>query len=304
MITGGYRSSHLSSTEVYPAISGCSLPALPSARSYHTTFVTTGPSPKVVTCGGFDGRSLASCLVLDLNNQLWNETTIGQLPQTRDSHAVVSMENIGTYLIGGDSLESWRFSRIMKRTTDFLAQGLTQWVAGPDIPVDMKYPCAVKISDLSFLVIHNTDIREYQVDITNPTSNSGWQRTTKWPRMQTSRTLTPGCSKIENYIVIAGGYNYNSGYLRSTEVLNLSTRTIVYAGDLNSPRRYFHMATITRDGQQLILALGGYSRSWRQNSVEQFNPNNNTWTLAPTTMQEARNGHGAVPLTRAMICTT
>ena len=177
-----------------------------------------------------------------------------------------------------------------------------QWVAGPAIPVDMNQPCAVKISDLSFLVIHNTDIREYQVDIMNPTSNSGWQSATKWPRMQTSRTSWPGCSKIENYIVIAGGYN--SGYLRSTEVLDLSTRTIVYAGDLNSPRDSFHMATITKNGQQLILAFGGYNGSSQLNSVEQFNPSNNTWTLAPTTMQKAKSSYGAVPLRRAMICTT
>merc|ERR1712130_104595 len=132
------------------------------------------------------------------------------------------MENIGTYLIGG------LFSH-NRRTTDFLAQGSTQWVAGPAIPVDMKYPCAIKISDLSFLVIHNIDILEYQVDITSPTSNSRWQSATKWPRMQTSRAWWPGCSKIENYIVIAGGYN--SGHLSSTEVVDMSTRTIVYAGD-------------------------------------------------------------------------
>jgi len=298
-MTGGWGSNFLSpvsSTEIYPAISGCSLPALPSKRYAHTTFATTGPSSKVVTCGGWIAGSLtASCLLLDLDNQLWDWNTIGQLPQSRCSHAVVSMEDIGTYLIGGSSSH-------MRRTTDFLAQGSTQWVAGPAIPVDMTTPCAVKISDLSFLVIHNTDIREYQVDITDPTSNSGWQSSTKWPRLQTSRTSRPGCSKIENYIVIAGGWG--SGTLRSTEVLNLSTRTIVYAGDMNSPRGWFHMATITRNGQQLILAFGGYSGSSNLNSVEMFNPSNNTWTLAPTTMQGAKSSFGAVPLTRAMICTT
>ena len=159
----------------------------------------------------------------------------------------------------------------------------------------MNSPCAVSISNLSFLIIHGNGIREYKVDLTNPTSNSKWQSSTKWPQLQTSRTANLGCSKIENYIVIAGGYN--SGLiLRSTEVLNLSTRTIVYGGDLNSPRIYFHMATITRNGQQLILALGGPSGSSRLNSVEQFNPSNNTWTLAPTTMQEARSNYGAVTL--------
>ena len=241
--------------------------------------------------------------MLDVDNQLWDENMIGQLTQIRGYHAVVSMENIGTYLIGG-------YSSNMKRTTDFLAQGTIEWTNGPAIPVDMNYPCAVRISNLTFLIIHGTDIREYQVDITDPTSNSGWQSSSKWPLLQTSRTGNPGCSKIQNYIAIAGGYNSDqSEYLRSTELLNLSTRTIVYAGDLNSPRAYFHMATLTNNEQQLILAFGGRrsagpGASWAnsENSVEQFFPSNNTWSLMSTTMEEARGYFGAVTVQRKTLC--
>lgn len=221
---------------------------------------------------------------------------IGQLPQPRGHHAAVSVENIGTYLIGG-------YSSSMKRTSDFLGASATKWVAGPAIPVDMDKPCAVKISSQSFIIIFDTDIREYEVDITDPTSSSGWQSATKWPRLQTSRTANPGCSKIGNNIVIAGGHN-SGQFLRSTELLDLSTKSLVYAGDLNSPRGYFHLATIKSDGQKLLLAFGGYTGSSYLNSVEQFNPNNNTWTLAPTTMVEARRQFGAVVLSSRMICPT
>ena len=55
---------------------------------------------------------------------------------------------------------------------------------------------------------------------------------------------------------------------------------------------------------KVLVALGGWTGSSRLNSVEQFNPSNNTWTLALTTMQEAKHTYGAVPVTRAMICTT
>ena len=72
---------------------------------------------------------------------------------------------------------------------------------------------------------------------------------------------------------------------------------------MNSPRIYFHMATITRDGQQLILAFGGETTGFSLlNSVEQFNPSNNTWTLEPTTMQEERYGFGAFVLSKELIC--
>ena len=88
---------------------------------------------------------------------------------------------------------------------------------------------------------------------------------------------------------------------RTTEVLNLSTRTIAYAGDMNSARAYFHMATITVNGEQTLFAFGGRSRS-ALNSVEQFNTNNNTWTLAATSMEEARDVFAATVVKRKLVC--
>ena len=290
LITGGYGPD-ISGTEIYPPVSGCSPPDLPSGSQFHSTFLTTGQN-QVVTCGG--GFS-ASCLVLDLKNEVWDGNMMDHLTQPRQWHAAVSMENIGTYLIGG-------FASRMKRTTDFLPEGSTEWMAGPDIPVDMIEPCAIQISSQNFLIIHNTDIREYQVDISDPTSNRGWRSATKWPQLQTSRTQNPGCSKIDDYVVIAGGFGL-TGWLRSTELLNLSTKTIGYGGDLNSPRGRFQMATITRNGQQLLLALGGWDGSYLD-SVEQFSPISNTWSLAPTGMEEARAAPGAVAVPRDMVCRT
>ena len=295
LITGGFNSGRLSSTEIYPAVSGCSPPALPEGRNAHSTFATTGASPKLVICGGNNGGWTASCLVM--TKQGFSEAMIGQLPQKRGYHAAVSVENIGTYLIGGSLPGN-------ARTTDFLQDGSTQWRAGPATPVIMSSPCVVKISNQSFLIIHGTDIREYEVDITDPTSSSGWQSATKWPQLQTSRTDNPGCSKIDNHIVISGGRSSSSGFLQSTEVLDLTTNSLVYAGDLNSPRIFFHMAIITRDGQQLILAFGGYTGSSTLNSVEQFNPSNNSWTLVPTSMEEARRAFGAIVVPRELVCPT
>ena len=217
---------------------------------------------------------------------------IGQLPQPRAEYATIGIENVGTYLIGG-KLSS------MRGTTDFLAEGTTEWAAGPAMPVNMDHPCAVKISDQSFLIIDYTNIREYQVDTTNPTSNSGWQTATKWPQLQRSREEQSGCSKIGNYIVVGGGWS-----VRSSEVLNLSTKSIVYAGDMNSPRAWFRMATIRSNGREMLLAFGGHSGSSRLNSVEQFVTIDNTWTMASTTLKEAKSSFGAVVLPKEMICPT
>jgi hypothetical protein len=304
LITGGRGSiselERYSSSEIYPT--GCSVQALPSERSEHSTFATTGPSPKIVTCGGQTTQGVAaSCLVLNVQNQLWEENVVDDLPQPRRAAASVSIENVGTYLIGGTG-SSLGLINSMRRTSDFLEAGSTEWTAGPAIPVDvdMDRPCVVSISQLSFLIIHGNNILEYQVDTFNPTSSSRWQ--SGYPQLQTSRRKQPGCSKIGDQVVIAGGVD-RSGYLGSTEVLNLSTRTIVYAGDLNSPRAWFHMATITMNGEQTLLAFGGrMGRSSYLNSVEHFNTTTNTWTFASTGMVEARWQFEAVALPREILC--
>ena len=58
------------------------------------------------------------------------------------------------------------------------------------------------------------------------------------------------------------------------------------------------------NGQQTLLAFGGKSGSSRLKSVEQFNTNNNTWTLAPTSMEETRSRFGAVVAARESVCAT
>ena len=156
---------------------------------------------------------------------------MGSLPRHRYGSAVVTLKNIGTYVIGGGHGAAYK-------TIDFLASGSQQWVAGPDIPVNIVYGCSVVISQRSFLAMYGRNIREYQVDLSNRTSTAGWQDASKWPQLQISHGSMPGCSKVGERVVVAG-------YSGKTEILDLAKRTIEYAGDLNTPRRYFHIISIT-----------------------------------------------------------
>ena len=174
-INGYYAFVQLSSTEVFPSTSGCTPPSLPAPRNSHVLFTTPEPNPTIAVCGGWDGSNpIASCLTLDVENKRWDDNTMGPLTMPRRLHAVVTLKNVGNYLIGGGTTS-------MGRTTDFLAQGSRQWRAGPEMPMDMYHPCAVIIGDESFLAIYGNDIREYEVNIANPTSDRGWQQSTKWP---------------------------------------------------------------------------------------------------------------------------
>ena len=67
-------------------------------------------------------------------------------------------------------------------------------------------------------------------------------------------------------MVVAGGYF--RGGLSSTEVLDLDTGKIEPAEPMNTSRFLFHIITITTEGVERALALGGYSSgSPKLNSV-------------------------------------
>ena len=74
------------STEIYPPITGCTSTPLPEERRMHATFIRFGSNPKVAACGGRVGTPgysySTSCIVLDVENQRWDENVIGDLTRT------------------------------------------------------------------------------------------------------------------------------------------------------------------------------------------------------------------------------
>ena len=98
-------------------------------------------------------------------------------------------------------------------------------------------------------------------------------------------------------MVIAGGH-YDSGDLISTEVLDLATRKITYAGDMTTLRSGFRMFTITREGLVRVLALAGNDHT----SVEEFDPDKLIWKTTPENVLVGRSSFGAVALPKNLIC--
>ena len=286
---------------MFPNTSDCNPPSLPEGRGWgHTIFTTAEPEPRVALCGGLiPGNPTASCLVLDKETGTWDGSRLGSLTQPRYRHTAVTLKNIGNYLIGGDCCYPSYNSR---RTTDYLAQRSQDWVSGPQLPVEMHNgPCSVVISERSFLVIYGNNIREYEVDIDDPTSNDNWQEATKWPQLQTARYWWPGCAKIATKIVIAGGYS--SGTLRSTEIVDLETRKIQFAGDLNTARAKFHLITFSNGASERTFAFGGGSYGLsRLDSVEELDTDTLTWKTASEKLEEKRDHFGAVALPRSLVC--
>ena len=319
MVTGGFNPATLSTVEVFPdpyynRASGCYPsrhasghaigPAdLPVSRYLHVTFLTAEPSSVIATCGGLVGDInsaeiiSASCLVPDKANQGWDESMMGNLTIPREASAVASLMSVGVYVIGGDTENS-------KRTSDFQPAGSMQWREGPTLPEDMDYgPCAVTITTTSFLVIQGWNIHEFNAEF-NPTSIEGWREAGRWPSLKRSRTYWPGCAKLGQKVIIAGGY-YNQGPLRSTEVLDLDSREITAGGDMASPRYWFHLATIRREGEEKVFAVGGNDGSAHDsylNTAEEWVAENATWRNAGDFLGRSRGHFGAVTVPEDLIC--
>ena len=111
--------------------------------------------------------------------------------------AVARLNHIGVFIVGGISTNN-------PSTSEFLAAGTMHWQEGPTLPVGMTHPCAVTITQRSFLSIQGTDIREFDAALAGPTSTEGWREAGRWPRLKTSREYNPGCAKIGQKVIIAG----------------------------------------------------------------------------------------------------
>ena len=217
---------------------------------------------------------------------------MGNLTMVRVNGAAVTLNDIGVFIVGGTETDN-------AMTSEFLAAGSMQWQEGPALPVGMSYLCAVSITPTSFLSIFGTDIREFDTAIAGPTSSEGWRDAGRWPSLKTSRTHNPGCTKIGQKVIIAGGYNGEE--LGSTEVLDLVDRQISLGGAMSSPRRLFHVATIISGGEEKTFALAGYDGSGYLEEVEEWIQASSTWKAANSLVVTRRN-FGAVAVPRRLIC--
>ena len=119
--------------------------------------------------------------------------------------------------------------------------------------------------------------------------------------METRRVNWPGCAKLGDKIIIAGGYD--GGALQTTEILDLTSRTISKGGNLVTPRRFFHMITIDNNGDSTTLALGGFDDDANElKSIEKWNPETETWSKEEAQLEEKRNAFGLVAVPKSLIC--
>ncbi len=117
--------------------------------------------------------------------------------------------------------------------------------------------------------LSGTDSSPFNV-LVNPWSSAG--NLPSSPYLPTATLLPNG------KVLVAGGWNYDSGGpLSSAQLYNPMTNTWSAAGNL-ATARYMHTATLLPSGK--VLIAGGYGSSGLLNSAELYEPVANTWNAA------------------------
>ena len=88
--------------------------------------------------------------------------------------------------------------------------------------------------------------------------------------------------------------------LKSTEIIDLETKTISFGGEMEKKRAFFHLLSI---GESLF-ALGGIPSHARYHylaDVEEFVEETGTWKPAKS-LDGKRASYGGVAVTRDLVC--
>ena len=244
-------------------------------------------------------------------------------------HTAVTLDNF-VYIFGNYS------------KTEFLRAGHTSWEQGPKIPQKMAVgSCAVASSGKDILLIQGQDILEFDTSVSGPSSKWGWRDWGLWPKIKTGkgRMTWNGCTKMGDKVVLVGrttitvwgdliyplishfsfqSANWNSidpfstsgVEVCTTMILDIESRTISKGGGMKRPREYFHIISFNNNGYLKLLGLGGEEDAVcknavckdRMSSVEQWDPDTETWSLLETELKYKRAYFGLVAAPKSIVC--
>jgi len=216
-----------------------------------------------------------------------------ELATSRDDRMQVDMPG-GSYI----------FDTVSSGTTyEFLASDSNNWVAGPTVPGRwMKKGCVVRISNEDFLIIGGYDDRSDDDDrstriVKFNTRSRTWED--NWGSLLQARAFH-GCTYTLGKVIVAGGYNdFYGGYLSSTEIIDVDSKQSRSAGNMSEKRYGFALVTVNNK----VLAIGGRRGTLDYlSSVEEFNLEEGTWSMAPYSMDEAREEFAYLVVPEDNIC--
>jgi N-acetylneuraminic acid mutarotase len=248
---------------------------------------------RVLVAGGIDSDvALASAEVFDPATGTW--TLTGSMNQARDHFAAVVLPDGKVLAVGGD--QETPDGAVSLATAELYDPATGTWaVTGSMVAASGRAsPTAVLLDDGQVLVFGGGS---HSAELYDPATGS-WAATTdtSGPRDGASATLLD-----DGTVLVAGGQDRSPGTdvdssaLSSAELYDPATGQWTVTGDMGQGR-YWHTATLLRDGR--VLIAGGEKAFLSFNhlsSAELYDPVTGTWS-ATASLSASRVGHVAVLL--------
>ena len=204
---------------------------------------------------------------------------------------------VGVYLIAG--------GKYSPNETEVLLTGTTHWQKGPTPPPMDTAPCAVAISQTSFISVFNREIIEFDTSVAGPFSEVGWRDLRSYPKLKWARGL-PACARLDSKVIIAGGAWSNGTdteetptIYRSTEILDPVSKPLIIGGHVNQPRVFFHILNL--NNKSAIRGFGSYGRNSTP-SMEEWDPSTSTWSMLNYRFSEHKVHYGALVVSKDLVC--
>ena len=222
LIAGG----SLEMTEVVELVNKNSTPSFGQLPNFRSKAAGTMLANAPLLCGGFDGSFIDTCI--SYQDSEWSQTQT--MVNKRNMAAGVKVNSTTFWILGGYDGSS------CLDYTEFIIQGQTNGVSGPNLPYGLGGMCAIKISGNEIFVIGGWDGTSSRNEVWIYDPQNGFART-QGPSLTTAR-YDHSCSTMKDgqktLIVVAGGYNGDQS-LDSVEIYDASDK-MWHSGKNKFPR--------------------------------------------------------------------
>jgi len=275
LLTGGCGTSK--SVEVFGECD-INLPDLPVGREFHSAHYF---NKQALICGG-DGSAASSCSSLVANTFEHHSNLV----EDRKAHAGVVLDQ-KLFLIGG-----WRsYGNNNLTSMDSLPTSAMTWSKETgEMEIGRDHACAVATSSTTMLVMGGQPFTNTVEEYNSITGE--WRMRAP---MLGDGSWGHSCVYLESGdVLVAGGWGGSN--LKTAQLYNVASNKWSMTGSMNKERYGAEM--VISNGR--ILIFGGRDSSEALDSVEEYHPDNKSWTILGKHMKTPRFCFSAAVVPRSM----
>ena len=220
----------------------------------------------LIAGGSLNGDDTMTEIVTLVNNN--STPSFGQLPFHR-SIAVGAMLGNGPILCGGYNGSDSVIDNCISYRQD------SEWSQSQLMAHKREGPAGVKVNTTTFWILGGYD--GFSILDSTEFINQGQANGVPGPKLPYELGFMCAVKRSENEIFVIGGVA-DSDYTKDVWIYDPQNGFARTQGPSLTTARYAHSCSTMKDGKKtLIITAGGYSDSGRLDSVEIYDPTDNTW---------------------------